>query len=713
MPVRQLMYTTVRSGILERNELIGRARVSDLAARVQTLYDTAMAIQSEQSVSRLMFLSDLLPKNAPTLTRAKTFLRALQISQEKTLGSFVLFKKNNALLSDAFVEYEYSRGYGDLFHYQGLDAQAWRSRLLENEASISLLPTQRVHCIYFPAPLTREVLTVCIGLNALVPPDRVGVVAFLLDAHEITRTLKPDDLAQSSAVALLDAGGNRLLGDLPWPLPDADEYTVISYEEPEMHFAVHLGIPNAYIQAHCNELLQVVQFYMATGLLLSVVLIVFYTSRQFIPVNRLLVESTRLTNRPYSPHSEYRAIGDALQEISSRNHEMKKQLSLLQNTYRTSLIENACLRGIHTQREQQALEQLLSGASGCFCVAVLRIENDRDASPEEALAIHTQTVVMARIPYDTLPFLADQGETVYLILLPDDSADALNAVEHALREAVESLTAFSSLKAFAGVSRMDRENRRMHACYRQAKRAMLQCAHGQAGPVGVYDAHTLRRQPLPVDANDLVKLSNLILAGEMEGVAHIFDRLTERVQKHPMDDAHQPQQFYFALRLVLETCIAEMQPDAEQTVIPAPDAAASVLGQLELLRQCALCLCAQCAESRHKRSSTRAENLLDYIAAHSADPALSAALLAERFSLSEKYVYQYVREQTGKTLGDMIESCRMARAEKFLLETDWSNERVAQDCGFGTANTFYRIFRKVHGIAPGVWRSRNKVHLTK
>ena len=58
------------------------------------------------------------------------------------------------------------------------------------------------------------------------------------------------------------------------------------------------------------------------------------------------------------------------------------------------------------------------------------------------------------------------------------------------------------------------------------------------------------------------------------------------------------------------------------------------------------------------------------------------------------------------TIREAIASRRMERAEKALGDTSLSIRRIADDCGYASANTFEIAFRKRHGMSPSAFRKR-------
>ena len=73
-----------------------------------------------------------------------------------------------------------------------------------------------------------------------------------------------------------------------------------------------------------------------------------------------------------------------------------------------------------------------------------------------------------------------------------------------------------------------------------------------------------------------------------------------------------------------------------------------------------------------------------------------------------KYLYNLVKEQTGKSFGEYLEGIRFRQAEKLLIESDTKINRIHKMIGFYSQNTFYKAFYRIYGVSPGTWREHNK-----
>jgi transcriptional regulator GlxA family with amidase domain len=80
--------------------------------------------------------------------------------------------------------------------------------------------------------------------------------------------------------------------------------------------------------------------------------------------------------------------------------------------------------------------------------------------------------------------------------------------------------------------------------------------------------------------------------------------------------------------------------------------------------------------------------------------------LAERAALSERQVTRLFAREARTTPARFVERVRVEAARELLESGRSSVDAVAERCGFGSAETMRRAFRRVLGIGPGEYRQR-------
>jgi AraC-like DNA-binding protein len=98
-----------------------------------------------------------------------------------------------------------------------------------------------------------------------------------------------------------------------------------------------------------------------------------------------------------------------------------------------------------------------------------------------------------------------------------------------------------------------------------------------------------------------------------------------------------------------------------------------------------------------------------YILGHYADPGLALGRVAREFGLTETYLSQISREQTGVSYSLFLEQTRVEAARHLLESSTTGIAEIASRVGYRTNSTFFRAFRRVFGESPSSYRKSNGV----
>jgi len=60
------------------------------------------------------------------------------------------------------------------------------------------------------------------------------------------------------------------------------------------------------------------------------------------------------------------------------------------------------------------------------------------------------------------------------------------------------------------------------------------------------------------------------------------------------------------------------------------------------------------------------------------------------------------------TLAAYIDERRLALAARMLTESQLSISEISNRCGYGSVNSFYKAFKRRHGVAPSAMQRLNR-----
>ncbi len=87
---------------------------------------------------------------------------------------------------------------------------------------------------------------------------------------------------------------------------------------------------------------------------------------------------------------------------------------------------------------------------------------------------------------------------------------------------------------------------------------------------------------------------------------------------------------------------------------------------------------------------------------------ISVQELADKVYMNRDYLGRVFREQTGMTIGGMIQKVRIERVCHLLSSTERTIVDIAAACGFDDMKFFYGVFKKQMGVLPGDYRKHTR-----
>ena len=108
--------------------------------------------------------------------------------------------------------------------------------------------------------------------------------------------------------------------------------------------------------------------------------------------------------------------------------------------------------------------------------------------------------------------------------------------------------------------------------------------------------------------------------------------------------------------------------------------------------------------AKRSHNTALAESVLRFIKERYGDRDLGLAMVAEKFSISENYMSNVYKEQTGECVSETIEATRIAAAKAALASTRDSLDRIADQTGYRSGASFRRAFKRVVGVSPSDYR---------
>ena len=74
------------------------------------------------------------------------------------------------------------------------------------------------------------------------------------------------------------------------------------------------------------------------------------------------------------------------------------------------------------------------------------------------------------------------------------------------------------------------------------------------------------------------------------------------------------------------------------------------------------------------------------------------------FNYSQRQIIRIIQNSTGKTFSQLLTQLRMENAAALVLSKELPLEQIANEVGYSSLSSFYRVFVNYYGMTPGEWR---------
>lgn len=255
----------------------------------------------------------------------------------------------------------------------------------------------------------------------------------------------------------------------------------------------------------------------------------------------------------------------------------------------------------------------------------------------------------------------------------------------------------------AGIGRVYPEEKDIHFSYVQS----LYSVTASEEKITFYNSISQDFNALSYPAEIENKLVNSTKHGEISQIREIFvcirEENLERCRlSNPMGKILISSIAATLIRVYNDMVLNEELEQTVNTVLRLEDVAEA----LTCLEEAFVHIAESSARSRGEREENYQKRLAAYMEQNYSNPQLGVAMAAEEFTLSENYFSQFFKDVMKEPFSSYLEKLRLEKAKELIDEGRYNLEQIAGMVGYQNSGTFRRAFKRVTGISPSAWKSR-------
>jgi AraC-like DNA-binding protein len=180
---------------------------------------------------------------------------------------------------------------------------------------------------------------------------------------------------------------------------------------------------------------------------------------------------------------------------------------------------------------------------------------------------------------------------------------------------------------------------------------------------------------------------------------------TGQILQHAPSSAQMKRLTRLLLKFGVETDVKRYEEAYFQSRVVSPKQYQSIVQLLTIFAQHLSALSNQLVVQEESREAPSISRARAYIVEHHADE-MSLTQVASAVNMSAFYFCKSFRKATGLTFTDYVARVRVEKVKNLLLNPNKRVSEAAYEAGFQSLSQFNRVFRRVAGEAPSVYRDK-------
>lgn len=643
---------------------------------------------------------------------------------------FTLFKMNDLFLSTSQCGFRFEDYYNKFLFMEkeGEDlsnSQKLRSYLLGRYAAREeFVKIDEIH--YSNNGRERELLDAVLYLTGsdYTGLNPVDVSCFVIDSGDIVDSIMMPEVKGRGFLYILDTRtGKELLryGEVPEGAGDCRDGEMLSGEESyraivctqeNLRWKIITGVPMSFVEEQLKPVYRLIITYVCMGFLLVVGLTLYFSFRRYTGISKVLFALPKTAGPELfkKGSDEYNLFTDNILELRDKGDGYRKRMEELSAQNEAILLEHLMVMGISTPEERKVFESCFEKEPEFFCVVLVRL-CQKEYGDFKRVTLYLTDYVEEHYHGSFTRVYSGVSDELFLFQLSSFQEANVMGIKHMFGEIMPVLTQENDVFFHVGISAIGTGISNISKCYEQARQIVqAQYARGNETVIETYDISANGLYDNPVNIEFLNRLHTLLLCGQETEIMRSLDKVGSYYERMPYLYELQKEQVFYSVRNIFYTVWLHLGRKAvSEDMMPVLSADMKCTEMIGLFKESAGRICRFISQSKKSRNEELKHRITVYLKENFQDAGLSAYRVSREMGISEKYLSQFLKEQTGESFSSYLLGLRLEKAKAYLETTDYSNDQIAELTGFGSVNTFYRNFNRQFGVTPKVYKSEQNM----
>lgn len=658
-------------------------------------------------------------------------LSTYTVSDRFEVVACVYLRNSKKVIYDNTV-YDAELFFNEILKYENRDFAKWDEFLFERSYKGEYRLSEEMQF----ERVKRNVVTYCQSLYTENHDFSEGVLMFFINALEIQKMLPQIDVANGSWFYIIDQNKSLIcqIGDSIPPekirFSENRDYlekhfkgksvfiTHILSEETNWRYV--LALPRSSVMARVRYIKVLIYTMTLLSLILGFFGAYYLANRNSAPIRSIVKMISDVFEDDRGEHiGDIEFVTGKVGELIRNNERLSSEMQQ-QSLLAVDVFFDQLLKGDFKSNEQiEAFSHYIgvNFENKKFVVSILKMyRNGSQLLNEDILKELDMTKVLIK---DTLKKILkgnaylhdlDENNIAVLIMLPNDS-DGDDAAQKLLEQIFEKIYSQYQVRVKIAVGDICNKISEASRSFEQARDAAVYFGR-EKGKQIIWHKNLVKDDDGYYYSIDLEnRLMNAVKAGDSVEVDKYLQMLRDENYEKRLLSSEMLGMFLWELRGTMMK-LRNQQEWSEELIEGFNKLNAvndnSFSDSFAEIRDLYMKIC-DWVDNRKKSHNIDLKNkIVEFLEKTYQDPGLSLSGIAEKFNLTESYISQFFKEQTGENFSTCLEKIRMEHACELLQKTEMPINEISSLVGYYSDQVFRRAFKRYHGTTPNEFRTLMK-----
>lgn len=656
---------------------------------------------------------------------------------------YIVFPESNTVMSNTSV-YNLNDFYGFIYRYKDMSFENWRKQFLSDYHKRDILPSSQTYLMDGPVQVLTYVQSMPIQITTKTP---LGTVIILINKEEVIKPLSRINTGEEGNVYIIDGKGNMIasknsssIEDIPQDIKFAKargyserkvdgKGKLYSYSYSKINDWTFVAVlPSDAVLEKVNYIKGTTLFALFFCLIVGIAAAYILSYRNVKPIRKVIkILSTRSSGTYVDGSDEYgylqSAVSKIIEDDMALNRMLEENIPIARGAFFQRLIRGELNNNeaIYSNMMQVQLE--MSGR--WFNVLLVYVEGYSGLLSKEALqelnAIKAYIKnIQGNQSMEWYSIDIDESSIAFVLAYQyETSEECLKELEKIVKEKSNYFKKDYDVQLSFAAGNYYNTLSDMYYSFNEAKQALK---YGKARYDGGISWHGDVKHIewvyyYPVDLEQ--RIINMVKAGNKEEVAKILEIIKrENFEKNKITYDTVNNLYNEMKGSILKIVQQGSILDNDQTYDIN-----SLLGKLqysntgfeayEIIKGIFMNLCDIIEGKKRSQNVSLRESVIKFVDENYMHYEMCLSYVAQRFNLSEVYLSNFFKEQTGENFSDYVERIRIETACELILNGKNSIEEIAYMVGYSSSHAFRRVFKRTKGVIPSRFKENQNSQVQK